>query len=95
MAALLRQKTGKAFQKKLLVGAILLLLAAVVSNLVINFVLRPGSPEGVIVLSKRVQATFDILFALAIGAFLVVMTRPQINTFRDFQGYMVKEFPNA
>ncbi|MFQ5908583.1 MAG: DUF835 domain-containing protein, partial [Thermoplasmata archaeon] len=82
-------------QKNLLVGAILLLLAAVVSNLVINFVLRPGSAESVIVLSKRVQATFDLLFALAIGAFLVVMTRPQINTFRDFQGYMVNEFPNA
>ncbi|MFQ5552658.1 MAG: DUF835 domain-containing protein, partial [Thermoplasmata archaeon] len=95
VAALVRQKTGKAFQKKLLVGAILLLLAAVVSNLVINFVLRPGSAESVIVLSKRVQATFDILFALAIGAFLVVMTRPQINTFRDFRGYMVNEFPNS
>ncbi len=95
VAALVRQRTGKAFQKKLLIGAILLLLAAVVSNLVINFVLRPGSPESVIVLSKRVQATFDILFALAIGAFLVVLTRPQINTFRDFQGYMVNEFPNA
>ncbi len=95
VAALVRQRTGKAFQKKLLIGAILLLLAAVVSNLVINFVLRPGSPESVIVLSKRVQATFDILFALAIGAFLVVMTRPQINTFRDFQGYMVNEFPNS
>jgi hypothetical protein len=95
VVALLRQRTGKAFQKNLLVGAILLLLAAVVSNLVINFVLRPGSAESVIVLSKRVQATFDLLFALAIGAFLVVMTRPQINTFRDFQGYMVNEFPNA
>ena len=95
VAALVRQRTGKAFQKTLLIGAILLLLAAVVSNLVINFVLRPGSPESVIVLSKRVQATFDILFALAIGAFLVVMTRPQINTFRDFQGYMVNEFPNS
>ena len=95
VAALVRQRTGKAFQKKLLIGAILLLLAAVVSNLVINFVLRPGSPEGIIVLSKRVQGTFDILFALAIGAFLVVMTRPQINTFRDFQSYLVSEFPNS
>jgi len=95
VTALVRQRTGKAFQKKLLIGAILLLLAAVVSNLVINFVLRPGSPEGIIVLSKRVQGTFDILFALAIGAFLVVMTRPQINTFRDFQRYLVNEFPNS
>ncbi len=95
VAALVRQTTGKAFQKKLLIVAIILLLAAVVSNLVINFVLRPGSPEGIIVLSKRVQATFDILFALAIGAFLVAMTRTQINSFRDFRDYMVNEFPNS
>lgn len=94
--ALLRQRTGKAFQKKVLVTAILLLLAAVISNMTFNLVFRPqSSPEDFIVLSKRAQATFDILFALAIGVFLVVTSRPHINSGRDFRRYMVDEFPNS
>lgn len=95
VAALLRQRTGKTFQKKLLVGAILLLTAAILSNVVISTVLQPQSQEGFIILSKRVQATFDILFGLAIGAFLVVTGRPRIGSLRDFRRYLVQEFPNS
>ncbi len=79
----------------LLVTAALLLSAAVASNIVITTLLRPGSPESFIVLSKRVQATFDILFALAIGAFLVVTSTPEISSARDFRRYLVREFPNS
>lgn len=90
-----RQRTRKTFQKKLLASAVLLLSAAVASNIGISILLEPASPESFIILSKRVQATFDILFALAIGAFLVVTSTPEINSARDFKRYMMREFPNS
>ncbi len=79
----------------LLASAVLLLSAAVASNIGISILLEPASPESFIILSKRVQATFDILFALAVGAFLVVTSTPEINSARDFNRYMVREFPNS
>lgn len=95
MVSILRQKTGKTFQKKLLAAAAILLSAAVASNIILSIFLRPWSPEDSIVLSKRVQATFDILFALAIGAFLVVTASANINSARDFRRLMFREFPNS
>jgi hypothetical protein len=95
VVAILRQKTGKTFQKMLLLAAAILLSAAVVSNIVISIMLRPVNLESFLILSKRVQATFDILFALAIGAFLVVTSTPEINSARDFKRYMQEEFPNS
>jgi hypothetical protein len=47
------------------------------------------------VLAKQVQATFDYLFAIAIGAFVVVATTPSIESRRDFKAYMTREFPNS
>ncbi len=79
----------------LLMSAALLLTAAVASNIAITTLFQPGSPESFIILSKRVQATFDILFALAIGAFLVVTSTPTINSARDFRRYLVREFPSS
>ncbi|MFQ5837351.1 MAG: DUF835 domain-containing protein [Thermoplasmata archaeon] len=95
VAAILRQRTGKTFQKMLLVSAAILLSAAVASNIAINILVRPVSLESFIILSKRVQATFDILFALAIGAFLVVTSKPEINSVKDFRRYMIDDFPNS
>ncbi len=95
VVAILRQRTGKTFQKMLLVVAAILLSAAVASNIAITTILRPESPGSFIVLSKRVQATFDILFAVAIGAFLVVTSSPEINSARDFRRHIVKDFPNS
>lgn len=95
VAAILRQRTGRTFQKMLLVAAAILLSAAVASNIAIGTLLRPENPESFIVLSKRIQATFDILFGLAIGAFLVVTSSPKINSIRDFQRYLVREFPSS
>src|SRR5439155_1134922 len=48
-----------------------------------------------VILSKRVQATFDYLFGIAIGAFIFVATTTSINSRRDFVQYMKTEFPNS
>ena len=48
-----------------------------------------------LVLSKRVQATFDYAFSIVIGAFIVVATTPRINTGKDFREWMSSEFPNS
>lgn len=96
VVSIYRQKTRRTYQKKLLALTVILLSAAVASNVGIGiFFQEPASPENLIVLSKRVQATFDILFALAIGAFLVVTSTPEINSARDFNRHMVREFPNS
>lgn len=94
LASILRQRTGKTFQKLLLAGAALLLSAAVASNVTLSTLLQTQSAD-LIILSKKIQATFDILFALVIGAFLVVTSTPRINSLRDFRQHMVKEFPNS
>lgn len=54
VAAILRQRTGRTFQKMLLVAAAILLSAAVASNIAIGTLLRPENPESFIVLSKRI-----------------------------------------
>jgi hypothetical protein len=51
--------------------------------------------QGGIVLSKRVQATFDYLFGITIGAFIVVATTAGIASRKDFVHYMTNEFPNS
>ncbi|MEK6987658.1 MAG: DUF835 domain-containing protein [Candidatus Thermoplasmatota archaeon] len=101
LIAIVRQKTHKVFQKHVLLFATLLLMCAMVSNVLITFyITNPGQTdqnalkEG-IVLSKRVQATFDYAFSMTIGAFIVVATTPSITTRRDFLKYMTEEFPNS
>ena len=88
------------FQKHVLLFAISLLVCAIISNVLITiYVTEPGqqSPsfQDGIVLSKRVQAAFDYLFAIAIGAFIVVATTPTISSRKDFAHYMTDEFPNS
>src|SRR5439155_1356198 len=96
-----RQKTHRAFQKHVLLFAISLLVCAVVANVLISiYITEPGQglqgsiQEG-IVLSKRVQATFDYLFGITIGAFIVVATTAGITSRKDFFHYMTNEFPNS
>jgi len=73
IVAIARQKTGGVFQKHILLAAIYLLVCAIISNVVINvYVTTQGQAalQDGIILSKRVQATFDYLFGIAIGAFI-------------------------
>ncbi len=100
--AIARQKTGRVFQKRVFLFATSLLVCAIISNVLISiYVTEPsqsGDPMALqdgIVLTKRVQATFDYLFGIAIGAFIVVATTPGITSRRDFFRYMNDEFPNS
>ena len=100
--AIARQKTGRVFQKHVFLFATSLLVCAIISNVLISiYVTEPsqsGDPMALqdgIVLTKRVQATFDYLFGIAIGAFIVVATTPGITSRRDFFRYMNDEFPNS
>ncbi|HYT00455.1 MAG TPA: DUF835 domain-containing protein [Thermoplasmata archaeon] len=90
------------FQKHVLLLAISLLVCAIISNVLISIYIT-GPSQGVstqaledgIVLTKRVQATFDYLFGITIGAFIVVATTPGISSRKDFAHYMTDEFPNS
>ncbi len=99
--AIMRQKTHKVFQKHVLLFATLLLTCAMISNVLITiYITQPAQPDvqalkDGIILSKRVQATFDYAFSMTIGAFIVVATTPSITTRRDFLKYMTDEFPNS
>ncbi|HEY7588342.1 MAG TPA: DUF835 domain-containing protein [Thermoplasmata archaeon] len=99
--AILRQRTHKVFQKHILLFATFLLMCAVISNTLISiYITSPGQTDvqalkDGIVLSKRVQATFDYAFSITIGAFIVVATTPAITTRKDFREYLWNEFPNS
>ena len=101
MIAISRQKTHKVFQKHVLLFATFLLMCAVISNTLISIYITqpsltdPNALAGSILLSKRVQATFDYAFSITIGAFIVVATTPEITTRKDFMKYMSDEFPNS
>ncbi len=76
-------------------------MCAVISNTLISIYLTqpsiadPNALTNSILLSKKVQATFDYAFSITIGAFIVVATTPEITTRRDFMRYMTDEFPNS
>ena len=97
IVAIARQKTGRVFQKHVLLFAISLLVCAIISNVLISiYITEPGlSQETGIILSKRVQATFDYMFGITIGAFIVVATTAGIASRKDFFRYMTNEFPNS
>jgi len=98
IVAIYRQKTHQVFQKHLLLVAVYLLVCAIISNVVINVYVTTqgqGALQDGVILSKRVQATFDYLFGIAIGAFIFVATTPSIGARRDFVQYMKSEFPNS
>jgi Protein of unknown function (DUF835) len=100
IVAIARQKTHRVFQKHILLIAISLLVCAIISNVLISIWTNiTGQSQSAlqewVILSKRVQATFDYLFGIAIGAFIFVATTPTIGSRRDFVKYMKSEFPNS
>ncbi len=107
LIAIWRQKTHKVFQKHVLLFATFLLMAAVVSNTVIAIYFTQPATGGAanpanntaltnsILLSKKVQATIYYAWGIAMGAFIVVATTPEITTRKDFEKYMTDEFPNS
>ena len=100
VSAIARQKTHKSFQKHVLLFGTLLLVCAVISNVLINILIVQPSQTNQelaagIVLTKRLQATFDYLFAIAIGAFIVLATTPTIGSRKDFVRHMTQEFPSS
>src|SRR5207245_328737 len=101
IVAIARQKTGRPFQKHVLLFAVSLLVCAIISNVLISiYITEPGQGsapalQAGIVLSKRVQATFDYMFGITIGAFIVVATTAGITSRKDFFHYMTNEFPNS
>jgi hypothetical protein len=101
LSAIARQRTMRTFQKRVLLFSVLLLVAAIVSNVMINVSLQnaaPTDPEAsnaALVLSKRVQATFDHFFGIAIGAFVVAIAVPTIRSLRDFFNHLRDEFPSS
>ena len=102
VAAIARQKTHRTFQKHVLLFSTALLVCAIISNVLISIYVtvpgQAGDPTALqdgIVLTKRVQATFDYLFGITIGAFIVVATTPGISSRKDFFSFMTDEFPNS
>lgn len=100
VSAIARQKTHKSFQKHVLLLGTLLLVCAVISNVLITILIVQPSQTNQelaagIVLTKRLQATFDYLFAIAIGAFIVLATTPTIGSRKDFVRHMTQEFPSS
>src|SRR5437762_7612141 len=98
IVAIARQKTHRVFQKHILLMATYLLVCTIISNVLISVWIVAGSqpsPTDGVILSKRVQATFDYLFGIAIGAFIFVATTPTIGSRKDFVDYMKTEFPNS
>lgn len=99
--AIYRQKTHKVFQKHVLLFATLLLMGAVISNTIIAiYITQPSGSDmtalaNSILLSKRVQATIYYAWGIAMGAFIVVATTPEITSPKDFMRYMTDEFPNS
>jgi len=89
------------FQKHVLLFAVFLLICAIAANVLITIYVTgpaqgdPAALEEGIILSKRVQATFDYLFGIAIGAFIVVATTPGLESRQDFIRWMTNEFPNS
>jgi hypothetical protein len=93
--AVLRQKTIKAFQKNTLIFSILLLVCAIISNIIITVSAGLITEESSFVYTKKIQAMFDIFMGVMMGAFVVAMAVPNINSGRDLLRYMTNRFPSA
>ena len=70
LSAVGRQATRKSFQKRTFLFSLVLLIAAIVSNILLTLYLKGPSadPAEALIFTKRVQGTFDLLFAISIGA---------------------------
>ncbi|MCK5290671.1 MAG: DUF835 domain-containing protein [Thermoplasmata archaeon] len=93
--AVLRQKTIKAFQKNTLIFSILLLVCAIISNIIITVSAGLITEESSFVYTKKIQAMFDIFMGIMMGAFVVSMAVPKIDSGRSLLRYLTEKFPNA
>ncbi len=99
ISAVGRQKTKKSFQKRAFLFSVVLLMAAIVSNILITIYLKqPASDQAsmtnALVFSKKVQATFDLLFGVTIGAFVLATAKPEIDSWKAFASHLREQFPN-
>src|SRR6266540_3276977 len=100
LSAVARQETRKPFQKRALLLSIVLLIGAIVSNTVITIYLRMSSgpafftPENALVVSKKMQGTFDLLFAITMGTFVLATAKPEIDSRKAWLNHMRQQFPN-
>lgn len=93
--AVLRQKTIKAFQKNTLIFSILLLVCAIISNIIITVSAGLITEESSFVYTKKIQAMFDIFMGIMMGAFVVSMAVPKIDSGRSLLRYLTEKFPSA
>lgn len=85
----------KAFHKSILIVSILFLVCAISANLFIYTAVDQPNFSGLVVISKKIQATFDLLMGIMAGAFVVVIANPDMKGARDFTNYLRKEFPSS
>lgn len=95
VVALIRQKTMKAFHKSLLILSILFLVCAISAHLFIYTSIAQSDMGNLVTVSKKIQATFDLLMGIAAGAFAVVIANPELKGARDLLRNLRKEFPSA
>jgi len=99
LSAVARQATRKSFQKRALLFTIVLLTSAVVSNILITIYLRqpasdPAAMGAALIFSKNIQATFDLLFAITIGVFVLATANAEIDSLKGLKKYLLAQFPN-
>lgn len=65
------------------------------SNIIISVSAGLITQESSIIYSKKIQAMFDIFMGVMMGAFVVAMAVPNINSGRDLFKHMVDKFPSS
>ncbi len=100
LSAVGRQATRKSFQKRVFLFSVVLLISAIVSNIVLTLYLKlPASDvnaaAAALVFSKKVQGTFDLMFAITIGAFVLATAKPEIDSRRAFVAHLREQFPSS
>src|SRR3989442_269924 len=96
LSAVGRQATRKSFQKRMFLFSLVLLIAAIVSNILLTLYLTgPASdPSQALIFTKRVQGTFDLLFAMSIGVFVLATAKPEIDSLKAFIDHIRGQLPN-
>jgi len=96
LSAVGRQATRKSFQKRTFLFSLILLIAAIVSNILLTLYLKGPSadPAEALIFTKRVQGTFDLLFAISIGVFVLATAKPEIDTWKAFLAHLKAQLPS-
>ncbi len=96
LSAVGRQATRKSFQKRTFLFSLILLIAAIVSNILLTLYVKgpAADPSQALITTKRVQGTFDLLFAISIGVFVLATAKPEIDSWKAFLDHIRKQLPN-